>query len=627
MLRLTRHNRLRILPAATPARKGLRKLGALSAISALSALLSLAALGPVPAAAAGRFFQPEAGFTSGRDLPPDFRARVRSIRFDRRDAFEGSVAHTAIERQTFHLGNDLHILSRETTLRRRLQFAEGGEINKDMLAENERALRAEEFLSDAIISAGPIRDGECDVVVTTFDQWTIAPVIGASPMNVSLVNLLLLRWDKLARDEWLWSAGIFESNLAGTGTKLGGAYRHTLERNARELVFSNGNLTSQHLQIAAYAALRSDGDSLYLRIAKPLLSRADKYAYALALTSVEASERIYFDANRLDDLPAGLAGQRADSANVARLFNRVGYQEILASATRSYGSDLKFNLGPTFRFRDHYNLDTAKTDTALSGRIPLPASADAPYAREDALLGASIGVYRYAYRTLRNFRNLKWNESVETGWRLNAGAALNQEWLGAGDHGFPGRGHGRWPLGPVGRGFLAGASPHVHLAHRGLVGPVRRARQHAIDPGRIEWAERVPQLLLLRPGPHAGHLGATRLSGIRMVDHGARLLPVPDRRQYFPHLAGYRCGRSALFPGPRGSPGTQQIHPENHPAHQYQYAARGQVPAGPLADHSGPEVLVATATALVAVAVPFFPSFLNPVSAPPQACSTGSVSL
>ena len=39
-------------------------------------------------------------------------------------------------------------------------------------------------------------------------------------------------------------------------------------------------------------------------------------------------------------------------------------------------------------------------------------------------------------RSLRNFRNLKWGESVETGWRLSASAALNQEWLGAGDHDF-----------------------------------------------------------------------------------------------------------------------------------------------------------------------------------------------
>ncbi|HKP95200.1 MAG TPA: hypothetical protein VJ385_05525 [Fibrobacteria bacterium] len=389
-----------------------------------------------PAGAAQRFFRPDSGFMAGKDLPADFRARVRSIRFDRRDAFEGTVAYTYYDTLLFRKGNDWHIKSRVSTLRGRLQFAEGDDITKDKLDENERALRSEEFLSDAIITVRPAAAGECDVAVTTFDQWTLALATGVQSMNVFLADFFLGRWSKLADDEWLWSVGLFESNLFGTGTKVGAAYRHTLERNARELVFSNGNLTQQHLQVAAYAALRTDGDSLSLSIAKPLLTRADKYAYALALTSTEASERLYFDANDLGALPSDLAGRRSDSANVARLFTRVAYREILASATRSYGSDLKVNVGPAFRFRDHYNLGGARNDSDLSAYVPLPASAAEPYQRTDASLGASFSLYRYAYRSMRNFHNLKWNESVKTGWRLNAEAAMNQEWLGAGDHDF-----------------------------------------------------------------------------------------------------------------------------------------------------------------------------------------------
>ncbi len=406
----------------------------------LLALFSLFPFLATPACAATRFFQPEAGFTSAKDLPDGFRARARSIRFDRRDAFEGSVVHTDLDRMVFHLGNDLHILSRVSTLRRRLLFAEGGEITKDLLAETERALRGEEFLSDAIITVGPPDAGECDVVVTTFDQWTLAPVLSAQPMNVGAGDLFHGRWGRIADAEWLWSAGMFETNLAGTGTKVGGDIRHTLERDARELIFSNNNLTPQHLQASAYAAWLSDGDSLYLRIGKPLLSRTDKYTYSLVLTSVETSERVYFDANALDALPDTLAKKRAGAANVARLFDRVGTQDIMASAALSYGTDLKVNVGPTFHYKDHYNLGNLggldKADTSLLRYAPLPASAAAPEKRTDALLGASVGVYRYAYRSLRNFRNLKWNESVETGWRLSAGAALNQEWLGAGDHDF-----------------------------------------------------------------------------------------------------------------------------------------------------------------------------------------------
>lgn len=409
----------------------------LIALRRLAALLPILFLHAAPASAASRLFQPPEGFIAAKDLPEDFQARVRDLRFDRKDAFEGSVIHTTLDRKLFNLGNDLHIVSRESTIRRRLLFREGEVITKDRLAETERILRTEEFLSDAILSVRPGEGGECDVLVTTFDQWTLVPAIGISAQNLNPPDFYLLRWDRIRQSEWLWSAGLFESNLVGTGTKVGAAVRHTLERDIREIVASNNNLTPQKLQVTAYAAWLSDGDSLLFSIGKPLLSRTDRYAFSVGLAAKEVSERIYFDANHLDALPPDLAKDSAGAAHLLRIFNRVATQEINASATRSFGSDLKLNAGPTFQFKDHYNIGgLGRADSALLPFAPLPASAAAPEQRTDALIGGAVSLYRYGFRTARNFRNLKWNESVETGWRLTSKAALNQEWLGAGDSDF-----------------------------------------------------------------------------------------------------------------------------------------------------------------------------------------------
>lgn len=382
----------------------------------------------------GRFYHPPEGFIPTQALPEDFHARVRGIRLDRKDAFEGSVAHTRAERKLFGVGNRLHILSRESTLRRRLLFSEGVAIDKDRLAETERALRAEEFLSDAVIAVRPLPGGECDVLVTTFDQWTLVPGAGVTIQNLKPSDVYLWRWNRILEDEWLWWAGVFETNLLGTGTRVGAAVRHDLERDAVLGVFNNNNLTPLKLQVGAEAAWLSDGDSLYLRLGKPLLSRSDRYGYSLSVTSRELSERVYFDANNLDALPRGIADTAAGSPHLLRLFDRVATRDVQADAVRSFGSSLKLNVGPTFRYLGHHDVGgLGDADTALSPYAPLPASALDPEPRTDVLIGASISLSRYGYRTARNFRNLKWNESLETGWRLTTKAAFNQPWLGARD--------------------------------------------------------------------------------------------------------------------------------------------------------------------------------------------------
>lgn len=380
-----------------------------------------------------RFFQPEPGFVRAKDLPEDFAARIDTVRFAIQDAFDGAATYTKYERWAYGIGNKLHIESREGTIRRRLTFAGGDAVTKGTLLESEKALRDEQFLADAILEVGPEREGGRTVKVTTYDQWTTAVIIGFQLVKGELFsNLAPWRWDELFDQEWTYALGLMESNVLGTGTRFGTFYKQELERTILEAQLSNQSFSAYNLQGSLYAASLSDGHSYHARLARPLRARDDRWGFTASLSFLELTEYVYYDANQLESVPSDLRNSRVKHSHIAAAYEGMAHDSLLLSVTRSFGRDLKVNVGPTFFRQERYqrggfgDYDTALVE-ATSGR----EYAAAPWLRDDALLGVHASLYRYAYQTARNFRNLKWNENVETGWRLTARAALNQEWLGA----------------------------------------------------------------------------------------------------------------------------------------------------------------------------------------------------
>ncbi len=421
--------------AAESGPAGIPPSGPVAADTALPPPTTLKEPDPDAGSKGGRFFRPEPGFVRARDLPADFRTVVDSLRFDIKDAFDGADAHSKYERWAFSLLNKLHIESREGTIRRRLLVSEGREATQGTLLESEKALRDEQFLGDAVIEVGPDRGGKRTVKVTTYDQWTTAIVASLQLQQGKPFSLILKGdWDKLLEEEWLYGIGIWESNLLGTGTRLGASYRHELERDVLEGLVSNQSFTRYNLQGSLYAANLSDGHSYQGKLAMPLRSRTDRWAFAAHASSLRLTELLYFDANRLDELPDSLREAKAGKARKQREYEGVTHDSLFLSVTRSYGSRLKLSVTPTFFYQDRYHREDSvlKPDPALDAAASLPPSAEEPWLRTDALLGLELSLYQYDYKTARNVNTLTCNETIETGWRLTARAALNQEWLGAG---------------------------------------------------------------------------------------------------------------------------------------------------------------------------------------------------
>lgn len=373
-----------------------------------------------PRAQGDRFFRPTEGFIQAKDLPEDFAATVRSIQLIINDVFDGSAIHSEAEAEVFRMGNGLHYESRPSAIRKRLLFKEGDAISKGLLLETENALRAEEFLADAIIEVKRWDDGTAHLIVTTWDQWTTTMAFTPSFLGGNFYYL----------------AGLVESNVLGTGQRIGFFYSHARERDMTLVEYGNKSLTANRLKLSARAGLLSDGYSAELSLAKTLESRADRWAFSVSGSTAELTEYVYFDANQLDRLPDSLARKMQGRPTVIAQFEAVPTHEASGSLTRSFGSKTKLNVSASAEYRETYNHGDILQSRLLNSFVPPHPSALRPDERYDLLGGFTLAVYQYDHKTVRNYRNLKWNETLETGWRLATKAARNMEWLGADNHDF-----------------------------------------------------------------------------------------------------------------------------------------------------------------------------------------------
>jgi hypothetical protein len=377
-----------------------------------------------------RFFDATPGYTRARDLPDSLKGAVSQVEFRIYDAFEGSDAHSAPERWLYDIGNKLHINTREATLRRRLPFRTGDSISIDGLREAEKHLRAEEFLADAIIEVQRLPDSTLAVKVTTYDQWSTVLAVSVGRKGGELVG-------------WI---GPVESNVLGTGQRLGFFASHDIERDSRWIDYQNTAFTSKRLNLLGQYFWHSDGYAYLLSLGNPLRTRGQKWGFSASVSGSELSESHYLSGNDLDRL---LREGRLDSAgqkllgrtNTLWQWKKVQSQSVYLGVTRSYGSATKTSITP---FYSRYARDTVPTFGIGSG-VPGSVRDSLGYPRDtagfavtpaydtrhDEIIGATFSVYRYAFKTVHNFRNLKWSENIETGWRLSASAGQNQTWLGA----------------------------------------------------------------------------------------------------------------------------------------------------------------------------------------------------
>jgi hypothetical protein len=381
-----------------------------------------------------REFTATEGYTLAKDLQSDFKAQVDSISYRRYDAFEGSRTHSKMEEEIFEIGNMLHIVSKEKTIRRRLLFIKGDIVTRELLLETERRLRREQFLADAVIEIKQSQGGGVIVLVHTYDQFSTIPAWGLQKPG----------------DKWTYWFGPVESNLIGTGQKISLFYSHGVDRDSYMGMYENKAFIFNNLQLTLMGSNTTDGYSYQYLLKRPLFSKTDRWGYEVSGYGMKYSKYVYLDANipgeaqrraeASDESPATFSFFKAPSIGSELLFK---YEDVVdlsfsTNITRSFGKKNKFLVRPTFTWKERYQ-DGNPNDLTIEGGIlqAFAYSQDINRSeylldfRNDYLAGLYLSYYQNEYKTVKNFRNLKWSENLDVGFRISNGIYQNLKFMGA----------------------------------------------------------------------------------------------------------------------------------------------------------------------------------------------------
>jgi hypothetical protein len=183
------------------------------------------------------------------------------------------------EDKTFlnHGANALHILTRESTVRRALIFQEGDAYDPAVLAEAERNLRALGLFRSVSVVAGEVHDGVVDVEVNTQDAWTVQIGLAAGSAGGATRGGLT----------------IGEKNFLGRGTQVLFGFAKDPDRTYRAVEVMAPNFLLPFTTARVRYAANSDGSEKILDVQRPFYSTTAPWSAQIAVADTRRDEFLY----------------------------------------------------------------------------------------------------------------------------------------------------------------------------------------------------------------------------------------------------------------------------------------------------------------------------------------------
>ena len=224
---------------------------------------------------------PEQVYPRPPDVPEDAvlessGAVIGKVSVHRVDVFD-TTTFPEEDTPLYRLVNKLHIISRESTIRKQLLFRPGDRYDANVLRESERRLRSNGYLGDARIVPVAYADGKVDLEVLTQDTWTLKPELGFGRKGGANSS----------------SVGVVEQNFLGTGAQLSLTHDQNVDRRSDTLEYSDANLNSDHWQLDAQLADNSDGHKQSLRVERPFYALDARWATGIELRDETRTDSIY----------------------------------------------------------------------------------------------------------------------------------------------------------------------------------------------------------------------------------------------------------------------------------------------------------------------------------------------
>ena len=214
---------------------------------------------------------------SADDLPDDDTlvaegARIGTITVRVLPIFDRDEANAL-----FRLADDLHIDTREHTIREQLLMHTGDPYAPGKLAETERNLRDLRFLREPQVRPVAYHDGIVDLEVVSRDVWTTNPGLsygragGSSNTGFSFEEL----------------------NLLGLGKQVALDYRSDVDRSSYTLRWRDPNILGSRWKSDLSLTSSDDGSGYGFAVARPFYSLDTRWSFGTSVTRSRGRDAIY----------------------------------------------------------------------------------------------------------------------------------------------------------------------------------------------------------------------------------------------------------------------------------------------------------------------------------------------
>jgi outer membrane protein assembly factor BamA len=177
----------------------------------------------------------------------------------------------------YRFANRYHINTRAMRVKRQLLFASGDAYDARAIEESARLLRAEKYLYDADIRPVRVCNNQVDLEVITRDVWSFTPELSYSR----------------AGGEGKYRLGVRETNLFGMGTELAFRIKHSFERDEKEFIYRDDNISGSRIASRVRISDNDDGFENALRVGMPFFSLDSRRSWHGTFSSIERVESQY----------------------------------------------------------------------------------------------------------------------------------------------------------------------------------------------------------------------------------------------------------------------------------------------------------------------------------------------
>ena len=203
------------------------------------------------------------------------KAVIGEIIINRENVFDLSIPKE--NNWLYRFANRVHIVSRDSLIRKQLLIASGDDYSKRLSDESERILRRNRYLYDADIVPTRYENGVVDLEVTTRDTWSLLPALSLSRSG----------------GENKTRIGLVETNLLGNGQRIAVIGEEDVDRRSRTFEYSDRHLGRSWVSTALSISENSDGHTHVLSAVRPFYQLDARWTAGIRLSDTDRGETLY----------------------------------------------------------------------------------------------------------------------------------------------------------------------------------------------------------------------------------------------------------------------------------------------------------------------------------------------